>query len=42
MAVTAVVRAALMEPVRELQEKLRLPFYILWDDRGMVSTRYGV
>lgn len=40
--VVAVARAASMGPVRELQERLRLPFYVLWDDRGMVSTSYGV
>lgn len=38
----AVVRAASMGPVRELQESLRLPFYVLWDDWGMTSARYGV
>lgn len=40
--VAVVVRAASMGPVRDLQESLRLPFYVLWDDRGMVSARYGV
>jgi hypothetical protein len=40
--VAVVVRAASMEPVRELQESMGLPFYVLWDDRGMVSVRYGV
>lgn len=40
--VAVVVRGASMRPVRYLQESLRLPFYVLWDDRSMVSARYGV
>ncbi|QIN84590.1 hypothetical protein GBA63_19510 [Rubrobacter tropicus] len=40
--VAIVVRAASMGPVRELQKSMGLPFYVLWDDRSMVSTRYGV
>lgn len=40
--VAIVVRAVSMGPVRELRERLRLPFYVMWDDRGMASARYGV
>ena len=31
-----------MEPVRELLESTGVPFYVMWDDLGTVSTRYGV
>lgn len=37
-----VVRAAALEPVRELQSELKLPFYVLWDDEGRVSSSYGI
>lgn len=40
--VAVVVRAGTIEPVRELQESLKLPYYVLWDAAGRVSSRYGV
>lgn len=40
--VAAIVRAGTVEPVRELQERLKLPYYVLWDEAGRVSSKYGV
>lgn len=40
--VALVVRAAAMEPVREMQRRLDLPYYALWDAEGRVSAGYGV
>lgn len=40
--VAAVVRATSMEPVRELLKHLKLPYYVLWDAEGRVSTAYGI
>lgn len=40
--VAVIVRAETMEPVRELRERLKLPYYVLWDEAGRVSRKYGV
>ncbi|BBL78653.1 hypothetical protein RxyAA322_05070 [Rubrobacter xylanophilus] len=40
--VAAIVRAESMEQVKELQERLRLPYYVLWDETDWVSGMYGV
>lgn len=40
--VVVVVRAETVEPVRELQERLELPYYVLWDEAGRVCGKYGV
>lgn len=40
--VAAIVRAETMESVRELQDRLKLPYYVLWDETGRVSGKYGV
>jgi len=40
--VAVIVRAETMEPVRELRERLKLPYYVLWDEAGRVSRQYGV
>jgi peroxiredoxin len=40
--VAVVVRAEAMRPVREMQEQLELPYYVLWDEAGRVSGKYGV
>ncbi|MEW6635370.1 MAG: hypothetical protein AB1425_00995 [Actinomycetota bacterium] len=40
--VAAIVRSETMEPVKELQGKLGLPYYVLWDAAGWVSGMYGV
>lgn len=40
--VAVIVRAKTMEPVRELQERLKLPYYVVWDEAGQVFRRYGV
>jgi hypothetical protein len=39
--VAAVVRAESMEQVRELRDRLQLPYYVLWDETGWVSEMYG-
>ncbi|TCJ20666.1 hypothetical protein E0L93_00085 [Rubrobacter taiwanensis] len=41
-SVAVIVRAETMEQVRELQEQLQLPYYVLWDEANQVSGRYGV
>lgn len=40
--IAAIVRATAMEPVRDMQEALELPFYVLWDEASRVSAEYGV
>ncbi len=40
--VAAVVRAEKMASARELQDQLKLPYYVLWDETGRVSSKYGV
>ena len=40
--VVVVVRAETVEPVRELQERLELPYYVLGDEAGRVCGKYGV
>jgi alkyl hydroperoxide reductase subunit AhpC len=40
--VAVVVRAEAMGPVREMQEQLEFPYYVLWDEAGRVSGKYGV
>ncbi|MCA3748145.1 MAG: hypothetical protein IN808_03285 [Rubrobacter sp.] len=40
--VAAVVRAESMEQVKELRERLQLPYYVLWDETNWVSGMYGV
>jgi hypothetical protein len=40
--VAVIVRAETMESVRELRERLKLPYYVLWDEASRVSRRYGV
>lgn len=40
--VAAVVRAEAMESVRELQERLELPYYVVWDKAGRITRSYGV
>lgn len=40
--VAAVVRTETMKAARELQERLKLPYYILWDSAGQVSRMFGV
>jgi peroxiredoxin len=40
--VAVIVRAETMEPVREFQERLKLPYYVLWDEASRVSRKYGV
>jgi peroxiredoxin len=40
--VAAIVRAKTMGPVRELQKRLKLPYYVLWDETSQVSRKYGV
>lgn len=41
LTVAVVVRAVSMNPVRGLQKRIGLPFYVLWDEQGRVSTGYG-
>lgn len=40
--VAAVVRAPGMEPVEDMQRRLKLPYYVLWDAEGRVSGTYGI
>jgi hypothetical protein len=40
--VAAMVRAPGMEPVKEVQRRSKLPYYVLWDAEGRVSETYWI